>query len=44
MLRLIDVNSEIKKLYQDAMYFHLIHQGYTDRKAKSIVKKAFSNY
>ena len=44
MLDIIDVNKDIKKLYMDAMYYHLIHKGYSDQKASAIIKRVFSRY
>jgi hypothetical protein len=38
---MIDIKKEEKKLYKDAMYFHLIHNGYSLRKAQFIIKRLF---
>lgn len=32
-----------KKFYQDAMYFNLIHRGYSPKKAEFIVKRILNN-
>jgi len=32
-------NIDEKKLYKDAMYYHLIHNGYTFDKAKFLVER-----
>jgi hypothetical protein len=30
---MVDVNKELKNLYEDAYYYNLIHNGYTIRQA-----------
>ena len=38
---MINIKKEKKELYKDAMYFHLIHNGYSFNKAEFIVKRIF---
>ena len=40
---MIDVDKELKKLYKDAMYNHLLREGYKIKQAKLEVGKIFSN-
>lgn len=35
---MVDVNKELMNLYEDAYYCHLIHNGYTVRKAMFYAK------
>jgi len=39
---MIDVKKEKKKLYEDAIYFHLIHNGYSFNKAKFLIERIFN--
>ena len=38
---MIDVEKELKKLYKDAMYLHLLRKGYKSKQAKLEVEKIF---
>ncbi len=38
---MITGSDEIKRLYQDAFYYHLIRQGFSKKKAEMESKKAF---
>ena len=38
-----DVKKEVKKLYKDALYFHLMRDGYATKQAKLEIKKIFDN-
>jgi len=40
---MIAIKDEVKKLYKDAMYIHLIREGYSNRKAKKLMKQVFGN-
>ncbi len=40
---MIDVDKELKKLYKDAMYCHLLREGYKSKKAKLEVGKRFGS-
>ena len=40
---MIDMDKELKKLYKDAMFFHLLREGCAVTKAKSKVRKIFDN-
>jgi len=36
---MVDVKKEEKRLYIDAMFFHLIHSGYSEYKAEYLVRR-----
>ena len=38
---MIDIEDGVKKLYKDALYFHLIRNGYSTKKANEKIKKIF---
>ena len=40
---MIDVDKELKKLYKDAMYLHLLREGCDSKHAKLKVEHAFDN-
>ena len=40
---MIDVDKELKKLYKDAMYYHLLRKGYKGKQAKLKAGKVFDN-
>ena len=40
---MIDVEKELKKLYKDTMYLHLLCEGYKSKQAKLEVGKIFDN-
>ena len=40
---MISVTKELKTLYKDAMFFHLIHNGFKESKAKIIVERIFND-
>jgi len=40
---MIDMEKELKKLYKDAMYCHLLHEGYDNKYAKLKVEQIFDN-
>jgi hypothetical protein len=40
--KMTDVKKEVKKLYKDALYFHLIHNGYTMKRAELAVGRIFN--
>ena len=40
---MIDVEKELKKLYKDAMYCHLLHEGYDTKHAKLKLGQIFDN-
>ena len=40
---MIDVEKELKKLFKDAMYHHLLHEGCTIEHAKQTVEMVFNN-
>ena len=40
---MINIKNEVKKLYKDAMYFHLINSGYSSYRAEFMVERLFSN-
>lgn len=35
------LSEQATKLYQDALYYHLLHQGYTTQKAQLHIKKVY---
>ena len=41
--KMIDIKKEVKKLYKDAMCFHLIHSGYSFNQAEFMVERIFRN-
>ena len=48
MIKMTNTQEEVKRLYQkrlynDALYWHLIHNGYTIEKAKLTVEKRLKN-
>ncbi len=40
---MIDMEKELKKLYKDAMYCHLLREGYDNKHAKLKVEQIFDN-
>ncbi len=40
---MVNVEKQIKQLYKDAMYVHLIRNGYSNRQAKTQIKNFFAN-
>jgi hypothetical protein len=39
---MIETKEEIKQLYKDAVYIHLLREGYTIQQARSHVERVFS--
>ena len=40
---MVDIEKELKKLYKDAMYSHLLREGYKSKQAKLKVGRIFDN-
>lgn len=40
---MLDVKKEEKRLYLDAMYFHLINKGHPENKAEFLVRRIVKN-
>jgi len=40
---MIDMEQKLKKLYKDAMYCHLLREGYKGKQAKLKVGRIFGN-
>jgi len=40
---MVDAETELKKLYNDALYWHLIHNGYSLEEAKLIATRRIRN-
>lgn len=40
---MISIEKEIKKLYRDAMFNHLMRKGYSEKEAETKVKSIFDN-
>ena len=40
---MIDVEKELNKLYKEAMYLHLLREGYKSKQAKLKVETIFDN-
>ena len=38
------MNNNIKKLYKDALYMHLLNKGYPEYKAKVISERMMASY
>jgi len=40
-IKMVNMDKELKKLYKDAMYYHLLRDGCNERKAKLKVGQIF---